>query len=155
MTSISSRTTAFQKWGFPAIFCVACLFIAASNLRDGAWARNPVFVLGPAAVLAAGLVMFPRYFRRIADRVEDHGTYLLARQRGLEARIELHDIVNVTFLPRSIPQKVVLRLARPSALGEEIGFIPKDRFVLVPDAKLALAEELTKRAAAARSRRAT
>jgi hypothetical protein len=92
-------------------------FIAASNLRDGAWARNPVFVLGPSAVLVVGLEMFPRYFRRMADRVEDQGTYLLARHRGVEARIELQDIMNVTFVARSIPQKVVLRLATPSALG--------------------------------------
>jgi hypothetical protein len=154
VTNISSSTTALQKWGFPTIFCVACIFIAASNLRDGDWARSPVFVLAPFAVLVLGLVMFPRYFRRIADRVEDHGTYLLARHRGVEARIELHDIVNVSFVPRSIPQKVVLRLAQPSALGQEIAFIPKDRFVLIPDKNLPLAEELTKRALAARSQRA-
>jgi hypothetical protein len=104
-------------------------------------------------MLIFGLVMSRFFLWNLADAVYDHGTYLVARRRGVEARVGLENIMNVNSSALSNPKKVTLRLVQPSALGPEIAFIPKATVTFNPFAKIAVAESLMERAFAARTRR--
>jgi len=152
MRQISSRWTGFNKRIFPAAWCgFLALFIGASVV-NGTFDQDPWFLLGPAFMIVAGLVAFRLYLWDLADTVVDHGGYLVARRRGVEARIAIDNIMNVNSSALSNPKKVTLRLAQPTPLGSEISFIPQTTFSLNPFAKVAVAEDLVERTFAARSK---
>jgi len=149
MNRISSGTTAFMKWGFPALWLAIVVVAIAGNLQGGI-EHDPVFMLVPIVMLVVGVPMFRRYLWQLADTVDDYGTYLVAKRRGIEARINLANVMNVSSSSFQNPKTVVLRLIQPTELGNEISFIPKVPFTLNPFAKVEVAESLMERAFTAR-----
>jgi hypothetical protein len=152
MRQISSRSTIFTKWIVPFLFCGFLLVFAGISVSDGTLEQDPLFLLGPFLGLVFSLAMFRFYLWNLADTVFDHGTYLVAKRRGIEARVPLDNIMNVSSSALSNPKRVTLRLVKPCALGSEIAFIPKTAFTFNPFAKVAVAENLMERAFAARAR---
>jgi hypothetical protein len=148
---ISSRWTGFNKWVFPAIWCGVLVIFIGESVFDGTFERDPWFLLGPLFMIVVSLVVFRLYLWNLADAVFDHGGYLVARRRGVEARIPIDNIMNVNSSALSNPKRVTLRLSQPTALGPEIAFIPKTSFSFNPFAKVAVAENLIERAFAART----
>jgi hypothetical protein len=151
MDQISSRWTAFTKWVLPLLWVGFLLFFIVGTVLDGAVEKDPLFVLAPIFMIVAGLVMFRVYLWNLADSVYDHGSYLVAKRRGVEVRVGLENIMNVGYSSLSNPKLVTLRLAQSSALGKEIAFIPKTSFSLNPFAKVEVAESLIERTFAARA----
>jgi hypothetical protein len=138
-----------MKWGFPALWVAIVGVAIAANLQGG-FERDPVFVLVPIVMLVVGVPMFRHYLWQLADSVDDYGLYLVAKRRGTEARIDLNNVMNVNSSSFQNPKTVVLRLIQPTALGNEISFIPKVPFTLNPFAKVEVVESLMERAYAAR-----
>jgi hypothetical protein len=153
MHQISSGRTGFTKWVFPALWCGSLLLVVGLSVSDGTLERDPLLFLGPLVMLIFGLVVFRFYLWNLADAVFDHGTYLIARRRGVEARVAIDNIMNVNTSALSNPKRVTLRLVQPTALGSEIAFIPKTTFSFNPFGKVAVAESLMERAFAARTKR--
>ena len=153
MQQISSRSTGFTKWVLPVLWCGFLLVFIGVSASDGTLEQDPSFFLGPLFMLIFGLVIFRFYLWNLADAVFDHGTYLIARRRGVEVRVAMDNIMNVNSAALSNPKRVTLKLVQPTALGLEIAFIPKTTFTFNPFAKIAVAESLMERAFAARARR--
>ena len=153
MDRISSRWTGFTKWVLPGLWVGLALFFIVGAAIDGVWQKDPLFVLAPLFMIVAGIVMFRVYLWNLADSVDDHGTYLVARRRGVEVRVALDNVMNVSYSSFSNPKLVTLRLVQPCALGKEIAFIPKTSFTFNPFAKIEIAEALMERAFAARAKR--
>ena len=109
-----------------------------------------MFVAVPVFMAFAGLLFFRALLWKLADSVGDHGDYLVVRRGGVEAKVQLADVMNVSASSFSNPKTVSLRPIRPSALGQEIAFIPSTPFTLNPFAKVAVAKELMERAFSAR-----
>src|SRR5450432_2994067 len=135
MQQISSRSTVFTKWVVPVLFCGFLLVFVGVSVSEGTLEQDPLFLLGPLFGLVFSLAMFRFYLWNLADAVFDHGTYLVAKRRGVEARIPLDNIMNVSSSALSNPKRVTLRLVQPSALGSEVAFIPKTAFTFNPFAK--------------------
>ena len=152
MQQISSRSTVFTKWVVPVLFCGFLVVFVGVSVSDGTLERDPLFLLGTFFGLVFSFAMFRFLLWNLADTVFDHGTYLVARRRGVEARIALDNIVNVSSTALSNPTRVTLRLVQPTALGLEVAFIPKTAFTFNPFAKVAVAEDLMERASAARAK---
>lgn len=157
MQVISSRQTFFAKRVFPALWLggVAAFLVAAAlgSARQGA---SPVgarisMLLVPVAMLAFGFLLFRKLVWDLADEVQDCGSYLLVRRGGIERRVPLADVMNVSASAFTSPRRVVLRLAARNELGDEVAFIPKmPLFALNPFARNAIAEDLIRRVDAAR-----
>ena len=153
MQQISSRWTGFTKWVFPILWCGFLLVSIGESVSDGTLEEDPLFFFVPIFMFIVGLAMFRFYFWNLADVVVDHGSYLVARRRGVEVRVAIANIMNVNSSAFSNPKRVTLRLVQPTAFGSELEFIPKRAFTLNPFAKVAVAENLMERAFAARSQR--
>ena len=151
---ISSSLTVVNKWVFPALWLGFLVFFMAGAWRDGAMARDPLFLLAPLALFAFGLVLFRLLVWDLADTVVDHGSHLVVRRRGVEVTLPLTKIMNVRVCTLTSPQRLTLRLVEPSALGTEIVFAPSSRLAINPFAKNAVAESLIERVHAARSAQA-
>ena len=150
-----------MKRGFPILwfgFLVAfVLVVLVSSIQKGAQPEDLFFLIGPLFMSVFGYVVMKRLIWDLVDEVYDHGDYLVVRNRGDEARIDLADIMNVSVSTFMNPQRVTLRLVRRSRFGHEISFSPARPFTLNPFASMArneIAENLMVRVDQARSRRA-
>jgi hypothetical protein len=85
----------------------------------------------------------------LADEVYDCGDYLLAKKSGVQERIELSKVLNVSWSMMSSPERVTLTLREPSALGREITFIPPLR--LNPFSRSPIVDDLIQRIDAERA----
>jgi hypothetical protein len=102
-----------------------------------------------------GFFFFKALVWDLADAVYDQGTHLLVRRRGVEERISLESIMNVSSTPFMNPPRVTLRLVRPSAFGQHVSFSPKSAPLRLSfSQKNPIAEQLIERAYAARTTRA-
>jgi hypothetical protein len=72
----------------------------------------------------------------------------VVRNRGLEERVALADITNVSYAPLVNPPRVTLSLRSPTQFGDQINFCAPVR--LVPFASSPVIDELIKRIDAAR-----
>ncbi len=122
----------------------------------GAAAVGTIVARSPAvlAVLAAAVFGYfvHRYFvGSLVDEVRDGGSFLLVRKGDLEQRIELRDIVNVSFQSFVNPPRVSLLLRTAGPLGKEVVFSPKLGFRINVFANAPLVDELIARIDAART----
>ena len=69
-------------------------------------------------------VMRKRLFD-LVDEVWDDGDALIVRNRGMEARIDLLNIINVNDMTSANWPRVTLFLREPCELGDSVSFHPK------------------------------
>ena len=154
MSRISSPFIVVFKWVFPIAWFGFLAFFVGEAVIDGTASREPISLIGPLLMAVLGFFIMRYLIWDLADAVDDYGTYLLVRQRGVEERVPLENIMNVSSTVFVNPPRVTLRLIKPGALGSSISFSPKSSFSLNPFAKNEIAESLIERTHNARVRSA-
>ena len=145
MTRISSGSTSFYKRVLPAMFFGIAVLIVVTAVMSGAVSKNVLTVAMPCAIAVFGFVFFKRNIWLLADEVDDGDDFLVVRRRGVEERIPLTNIMNVSVSTTTKPPRVTLRLVQPGRLGREVAFSPVTPFTLVPETSNAVAESLIDR----------
>ena len=149
MKRLSSRATPLLKWALPLGWMVVTATVGALAWLDP---HRDLFALAVVCFLPVFLAILYRFqIWPLADVVEDAGDALLVRRRGVELRVPLADIVNISVPNYSRTRKVTLRLRRAGQLGDEIVFLPVTRLRWNPFARDPLVEDLISRVDAARS----
>jgi len=154
MNLISSRATVVSKWLFPIAWFGILGAAIIGALLDGTVEKEPMFVAAPIFMAVVGFFMIRFLAWDLADTVYDFGSYLLVKRNGIEVRIPVENIMNVSSTTFMNPPRVTLRLITPCTLGSHVSFSPKSSFSLNPFAKNAVAEDLIERAYSARAKRA-
>jgi hypothetical protein len=153
MTKISSSATFFNKRVFPTIWFGFLAFFFTVSLVSGATRGSWMFIIVPIGMALFGYFLMKRVVWDLADEVFDGGDFLLVRNRGIEDRVPLTNIMNVSASTNMNPQRITLRLVEKGRFGQEIAFSPISVFTLNPFAKNRVAEDLIVRVDQARSRR--
>ena len=149
MTKISSKSTFIYKRLLPVFwFGFLGVFVAVSLIM-GAGQAPLQLVIGPIAIAIVGFFFFRRFVWDLADEMMDGRDHLLVKLRGVEERIPLSNIMNVSVSSYVNPPRVSLRLVNSGNLGSEIVFAPQRPFTLNPFARNPVAEDLLCRADAA------
>lgn len=155
MKRISSRKTFFVKrilpvfWlGAISLFIVSFLF----SFQRGKVSMDEIFGLlaMPVVMLVMGVFMFRKFYWPLADEVQDGGHFLLVRKSGVEERILLSEVINLSMATYSNPQSLTLRLRKPWKFGDEVAFIPVKKWSFDPFSRNEVAEDLIRRCDAAR-----
>lgn len=139
-----SGATFFLKRVFPALWFGFLAFFMAIGLvtthADGkAWFP---FVLIPLAMSMFGFVLFRKLIWDLADEVSLQGDQLHVRKNGIEDRVRLADIMNVSATQLTNPVRISLRLRKQGKFGDEIVFMPRTRIRFDPFARNPIAERL-------------
>ena len=143
MKVISSPTTKFYKYGFPAIWFGFLGVFVVTGIANGALRQSPIFLIVPCIMAVFGFVLFKRMIWVLVDEVKDGGDFLVARRGSEELTVYLSGIVNVSASTNMSPPQVTLRLAQPSKFGNELIFSPATRgFSLNPFRKNEIVEDL-------------
>jgi hypothetical protein len=151
MRRISSRMTFYNKRVFPIIwFGFLLLFIAVPLLTNGGKALPPMLFVVPAVMGIFGYFMMKKLVFDLVDEVLDDGDTLIVRNRGMEDRIALTDIVNVSYSQFINPPRVTLLLRRPSQFGTQISFGAPIK--LIPFSPSPIIDDLIQRIEAKRSK---
>jgi hypothetical protein len=150
MTTISSRLTVIHKWVVPVFWFGMIVFIIGAVSADEDARRNPFLVVFPLLLAVFGFLLMKFLLWDLVDEVEDHGDYLVVRNRGEQERIPLSNITRVSGTMMVNPPRVTLRLAKAGKFGDQIVFTPVMRFRFNPFAKHPITEELSARVDRAR-----
>jgi hypothetical protein len=156
METISSGQTFFLKRIFPVIWLVAVVGVGVAVALGGVATRNfkPVALVGPVFMLIVFTIIYRKLIRDLADEVRDGGSFLLVRKSGVEDRVQLSNVMNVSMSQYTNPPRLSLRLRTPCRFGDEVVFVPKiPRFQFNRFARNAVAEDLIKRVDRARQER--
>ncbi len=127
MEQLSSPSTAWTKrlWGLGPVAISA--FAVAPSVMDGTFRRS----LGSSLVALALLVCVWAFFIakarifNLADEVLDGGDHLQIRRLWVKGTVPLASVLGVEASTFSGIERVILRLAAPSALGARVEFVPK------------------------------
>ena len=150
---ISSALTGFYKRAFPLLLLGFVGIVLTAVFQDEeAWHALPVVAVMCALMFTLWAVLFKRLIWDMVDEVEDHGDYLLVKNRGDEERITLANIMNISASTFINPPRVTLRLVKAGKFGSEVTFSPTKRFSLNPFATHPIVDDLIERAHRARSR---
>jgi hypothetical protein len=131
MRRISSRMTFWYKRMFPIFwFGFLVLFIAVpwTVNRGPAQALPTMFFVVPALLGVFGFFLMKKLVFDLVDEVFDDGDALVVRNRDMEDRIALSNIVNVSYSQFVNPPRVTLLLRNPSLFGERVSFCAPTRF---------------------------
>jgi hypothetical protein len=156
METISSGQTFFLKRIFPAIWLVMVLGTGSVMVLAGLANRHiePIALIGPVFMLVIFAILYRKLIRDLADEVRDGGSFLLVRRGGVEDRVQLSNVMNVSMSQFTNPPRLSLRLRTPCKFGDEVVFVPKmPRFQFNKFARNAVAEDLIKRVDSARQER--
>lgn len=149
---ISSALTGFYKRAFPLLlFGIVAVVVAAVMTDEAARGTLPFFLIPIVLMGTIWFFVFRRLIWDLADEVEDHGDYLIVRNRGDEERIALANIMNISASTFINPPRVTLRLVKAGKFGREVTFSPTKRFSLNPFARHPVVDDLVERAHRARS----
>ncbi len=129
MRRLSSADTSIHKLIIPGTMFVICggvfMVMLVGVFKDG---RGLEGLLIAPAMAAIGYVFMKFSVWVLVDEVwEDHG-WLVVRNQGREARIDLLDIIHIRHSHFSKPQTVTLILREPCVFGRSIEFLPPYRF---------------------------
>jgi len=110
VTRLSSRSSPFLKWGLPILW-----LLVFAGVGVAAW-MQPHADVGALVMVCVMPVFLAVVYRfqiwPLADAVDDAGDALRIRRRGVELRIPLADIVNVSSSRHSRSRRITLRLRR-------------------------------------------
>jgi hypothetical protein len=109
------------------------------------------FILVPLVMAAFGYAVMSRLVFDLMDEVWDEGSTLLFRNGGTKVRVDLADILNVSYSVMYNPQRVTMTLRSRTALGSELTFCPP--IILIPFMKHPAIGQLTDRIDEARATR--
>ncbi len=153
MQRISSTGTRALKLLFPFLWYSVLLVSTMVAGVTGVWRLQPALLLVPLLMGVIGLVVMKQVIWDLADEVYDCGDSLLVKNRGIEQRVPLADIINDSVTVAMNPPRITLRLANPGVMGPEIVFTPMRRFSFNPIARKPIADELVLRVDRARRQR--
>jgi len=148
---ISSRQTFFLKRVFPAIwFGIVILITAVAAIGMQATHQfQPLFLILPLFMILVGYMAMKLLVFDLLDEVWDMGSELLVKKHGEEARIPLANIMNISFVWLTNPNRITLTLRQPCRFGKEVTFCPKGLYFW-PFAKNPIAGQLIERVDALR-----
>lgn len=132
MTRISSQATFLYKRVFPFIwFGFLALFIAVT-IAMALTEPRPVdeiviFILAPMFMAAIGWGMMKFTILDLIEEVFDDGDALVIKNRSVEKRVQLSEIMNVSYNGFINPPRITLMLRQPNSLGTSIAFMPTFR----------------------------
>jgi hypothetical protein len=147
---ISSRTTFMHKRVFPVIwFGFLAVFVLVVLLAPrGPRSAGPFVLVMPFFMGIFGFLFMRKLLFDLVDEVWDAGSTLLIKSKGYEVRVELSQIMNVSYSMFSKPPRVTLSLRQSTSLGSEIAFIPPTQ--LWPFSRSPIVDDLIRRVDAAR-----
>ncbi len=153
MKLISSSRTYFQKRVFPCLWFGILLSVMVMLCSvPGKPGQSPLpFVLVPLLMAVFGYVLFRKLLWDLVDEVYDLGDALLVRNKGMEVRIPLTSIINISASTFTNPPRITLRLREPCDLGNDISFMLPTS--INPFKRSALGNELIDRIDALRQKR--
>jgi hypothetical protein len=126
MRRLSSRTTFVTKRVFPVFwFGMVGIFFGVTVYGTTVGRSMPLpAVLAPVFMAVVGYLVMKHLVFDLVDEVWDAGQVLIVRNGGREDRVDLRDVVNVSYTIATNPRRVTLTLRRPSGFGPEISFVP-------------------------------
>jgi hypothetical protein len=148
MKKISGSTFYFKKL-FPSIWFGFLAFFLITSLAAGAANESLMFLVVPVFMAVFGFFFFKKKLWDLADEVYDEGESLLFRKGGKEQRVQLKDIINISYAQMNSPERVVLQVRSDGAIGKELAFNPPMRFN--PFSKNPIITELIERVDRARN----
>ena len=128
MKQLSSKTTFIYKKLFPLfwfgfltiILCVGLLV----NIKGNVPGPVIIFIVGAIGMGVFGYFFMKILFLDLIDEVYDEGTDLLFRNKGMEFRVNLRDIKNVSYTTLVNPPRVTLSIRYQTQMGDELSFSP-------------------------------
>ena len=139
---ISSGMTYFFKnifpkiwFGFLGVIAVLAILAMIFNGVDNSFSFMALFVFPFMEIM--GHLLFKQFCYCLTDEVYDHGDYLRIVNDGLEDKIDMTNIINVSSNMFQSPNIVKLLLKSPSRFGAEISFVPKMRIMALFDDTIA------------------
>jgi len=154
MKQISSKSLFFTKKIFPLLWFGFLIFFVIQAIKSGAYEKDPMFLIVPCIMAVFGFLLMKKIVWDLVDEVYDCGDSLIVKGHGVEERIPLVNIMNVSASTNMNPPRITLRLVKPGRLGAEISFSPAAPFTLNPFAKNPISEDLIVRVDKARMKRA-
>lgn len=139
-----SGATFFLERVFPAIWLGLLVFFVIIGFVSGPHETIDAlpFLLMPVVMATFGVFIFKKLVWDLADEVSLAGDTLIVRKGGIEERIRLAEIMNVSVSQMTNPKRISLRLRKNCRLGDEIVFTPKSEFQFNPFARNKTAEKL-------------
>jgi hypothetical protein len=128
METLSSAQTTFSKRVFPVLWIGMLVLLVFIAIASHGWRQQPMMLAAPAFMGVVGVFLFRKLVWDLADEVQDGGSYLLVRKGNIEERVQLANVMNISFSMFANPRRLSLRLRTPGKLGDEISFIPKSPF---------------------------
>jgi hypothetical protein len=138
---------------FPVIWFGFLGFFVFDAVMNGAATKDPLFLIVPCVMAVFGFVMMKKMVWDLVDEVYDDGDSLFIKNRGVEERLPLSNVMNVSASIFMNPPRISLRLVTPGKFGSVVSFSPVTPFSLNPFAKNAVAEDLMVRVDQARLQR--
>ncbi|MCL2021115.1 MAG: hypothetical protein FWG81_03200 [Betaproteobacteria bacterium] len=154
MKKISSNLFFCYKKIFPLLWFGFLAFITAAGFIYGNFEEEPVALVLPCFMAVFSFFLMKKIVWDLVDEVYDCGDSLLVKNSGIEERVALANIMNVSASMYMNPPRITLRLVKPGKLGSEISFSPATPFTINPFAKIPVAEDLIIRVDKARVQRA-
>ena len=148
MKKISGSTFYFKKF-FPSVWFGFLAIFLVTSMAGGASEESMMFLVVPVFMAVFGFFFFKKQLWDLADEVYDEGESLLFRKGGKEQRVQLKDIINISYAQMNSPERVVLQVRSEGAIGKELAFNPPMRFN--PFSKNPIITELIERVDRARN----
>jgi len=126
MKKISSALTFFFKRVFPVLWfgLLALAFLVAATILFSGKKIDVMSLAVPVILAILGYFLMKNMVFDLADEVWDAGDSIVLRNKGIEVRIPLADIINISYSVLTNPPRVTLSLREPSRLGKELSFSP-------------------------------
>jgi hypothetical protein len=153
LKKISSKYLFFTKYVFPTLWFGILAFVMVIVLINRAYEETPIAIVVPCFLSILGYFVMKKLVWDLVDEVYDCGDLLLVRNRGVEDRVPLSNIMNVSATLVMNPPRITLRLVKPGKFGSEIAFVPVRPFTMNPFAKNQVVDDLIIRVDKARSTR--
>ncbi|MGD8985752.1 MAG: hypothetical protein PVI53_17130 [Desulfobacteraceae bacterium] len=126
MKRLSSKTTFIYKKLFPLFWFGIVIIFICTGLLANIKGNGPgiIFILGAIGMGVFGHFFMKKFFLDLIDEVYDEGTNLLFRNNGMEFRVNLRDIKNVSYTTLVNPPRVTLSIRYQTEMGDELSFSP-------------------------------
>ena len=131
MKRLSSKATFLYKKLLPlSWFGIVIIFICTGLLAD-IKGNGPgvIFIVAAIGMGVLGYFFMKIFFLDLIDEVYDEGTNLLFRNKGMEFRVNLRDIKNVSYTTLVNPPRVTLSIRYQTEMGDELSFSPPSTWI--------------------------
>ena len=131
MKKLNSKTTFIYKKLFPLFWFGFLIIFLSVGLFANIRGNGPgiMFIVVPIGMMIFGYFLMKKLVWDLIDEVYDEGTALLFRNKGMEFRVNLRDIKNVSYTTMVNPPRVTLSLRYQTELGDELSFSPPSNWI--------------------------